>query len=145
VANQERFGGCLLRLRAPVWKGIAPFELRLTTHLVRVRFPIVIVLLACLAANGCSVFHRKKKQEPAQTEQKAEPRRIGTVALVNDELHFALVDTGTLYQPPKGTALKTFANGRQTGVLTVSGERKPPFIAADVAQGTPAHGDDVVE
>jgi hypothetical protein len=117
-------------------------------RLMQARFAIVAVLLLALATGGCSVFHRKNKQQPAQVEQaerKNEPHRVGSVALVNGEMRFALVDTGTLYQPPKGVALKTFSNGQQTGVLSVSGERKPPFIAADIVQGTPSRGDDVVE
>jgi hypothetical protein len=110
------------------------------------RHALAAVLFAALALGGCSPFHPKqKKTPPAQTEQKPPPCRIGTVALLNPELHFALVETSSLYQPAQGTALKTFANGVQTGVLTVSGERKSTFLAADVAQGNPAKGDDVFE
>jgi hypothetical protein len=106
---------------------------------------MVPILLACFPLGGCSILPHKKKQQAVQAEQGTEPRRVGSVALVNEKLRFVLVDTGTLYQPAHETALKTFTNGLQTGVLSVSKERKPPFVAADIVQGAPGRGDDVFE
>jgi len=74
------------------------------------------------------------------------PRRVGTVALVNDDMHFVLIDVGSLYAPVAGTALKSFSStGSETGVLAVDPERKRPFIVADIVKGMPQVGDVVEE
>jgi hypothetical protein len=56
-----------------------------------------------------------------------------------------LVDVGSLYTPSAGTALKSFRNGVETGVLAVSPEKERPFIVGDIVKGTPQIGDDVEE
>ena len=73
------------------------------------------------------------------------PRRVGTVAVVNDELRFVLVDVGSLYTPAAGTALKSFSGGRETGILAVDPEKQRPFIVADIVKGEPKVGDQVEE
>ena len=72
---------------------------------------------------------------------------VGTVAVVNEPLHFVLLDVGSLYIPAPGTALKTFAGGgvTETGIVAVGTERKRPFIAADIVKGLPKVGDQVQE
>jgi hypothetical protein len=95
---------------------------------------------ALLCTTGCAT---KPKPSPTRT---LEPRFLGTVALVNEKLGFALLDVGTLYLPAEGVALKTFSpTGAETGVLAVSKERRPPFVVADVVKGTPQKGDRVFE
>ena len=99
---------------------------------------VLAVVLSCILAVGCAT-----KQKPPQAIQ---PRLLGTVALVNDTERFVLVDVGTLYSPAEGVALKSFApDGKETGVLAVSRERKPPFVVADIVQGAPQKGDRVYE
>jgi len=73
------------------------------------------------------------------------PRRVGRVAAVNEQLHFVLVDVGSLYSPTAGTALKSFSGGAETGVLAVGTEKERPFIAADIVKGEPKVGDEVEE
>ena len=73
------------------------------------------------------------------------PRRVGSIASVNDQLHFVLIDVGSLYSPSPGTALKSFSAGQETGVLAVNPEKQRPFIVADIVKGTPKVGDDVDE
>jgi hypothetical protein len=70
---------------------------------------------------------------------------VGTVASVNEELHFVLVDVGSLYTPPAGTALKCFSSGAETGIIAVSPERERPFIVGDIVKGEPKVGDEVEE
>jgi hypothetical protein len=67
------------------------------------------------------------------------------VAVVNDELHFVLVDVGSLYVPQAGTALKSFSGGAETGILAVDPEKQRPFIVADIVRGEPKVGDEVRE
>jgi hypothetical protein len=73
------------------------------------------------------------------------PRRVGTVAVVNEELRFVLVDVGSLYVPQAGTALKSFSGGTETGILAVDPEKQRPFIVADIVKGEPKVGDEVRE
>lgn len=96
-----------------------------------------------LLLNGCSLFHRKHTIRAASAE--TAPRMVGTVAVVNEDAHFVLVDVGTLYTPMPGAALRCFADGQESAVLAVTPERKRPFIAADIVKGTPHPGDLVYE
>jgi hypothetical protein len=65
--------------------------------------------------------------------------------MVNEDLGFVLLDVGSLYSPPAGTALKSFSGGVETAILAVDPEKRRPFIAADIIKGTPKVGDDVEE
>src|SRR5450755_3233492 len=87
--------------------------------------------MACclLAVAGCAT-KPKKATEPKHL-------MIGTVVLVNEANRFVLIDAGTLSSPVQGQALKTFSGRHETGVLTVSPERKSPFIIADIVKGAP--------
>lgn len=93
-------------------------------------------LLFCIGATGCA----HTKPAPADPH-----RRVGTITLVNEEARFVLIDGGVLPPASAGAALKCFSNGTETGVLTVSPERKPPFIIADIVKGAPHRGDEVFE
>jgi hypothetical protein len=94
-------------------------------------------ILLCGGLAGCATA-RKKTEEP-------KPRLVGTVAFVDRSTGFALVDVGTLYVPQPGLALKSFSGGVETAVLTVSPERKMPFISADIVRGEPHQGDQVFQ
>lgn len=103
-------------------------------------FPRLAALLwLVFAGSGCAYFHRK----PAPVT--SSPRLVGTVAHVDAQLGFVLVDVGSLYTPAPGAAMKCFADGEETAVLAVSPERKRPFISADIVKGTPHRGDQVFE
>lgn len=100
--------------------------------------------------NGCAAFHHPRKSPASAAKAaapvppaKPAPRRVGTVAVVHEG--FVLVDVGTLYAPEAGTALKCMSGGEETAVLTVSPERRAPFITADIVKGTPHRGDEAFE
>jgi hypothetical protein len=105
----------------------------------------------CVALAGCAAMEKlapkkKPKAKPTPAEKAQTPhRRVGTVALVNNDLHFVLIDVGTLYTPEAGTALKSFSGGVETGILAVDPEKRRPFVVADIVKGEPKVGDDVVE
>lgn len=100
-----------------------------------------LFLCCVLFCGGCSLLPKKKKPQPAE----AAPIRIGEVALVNNSSEFVLVDIGSGIGPRPGQALKTFRDGAETGVLTVSPESKRPFIVGDIVRGEPAAGDEVFQ
>ena len=102
----------------------------------------VFILMLCAAMSSCAVFHHGKKADGKKVLAPV-PRLVGTVTMINGG--FALVDVGTLYSPEPGTALKCFSAGEETAVLTVSPERRRPFITADIVKGMPHPGDEVFE
>jgi len=100
-----------------------------------------IGLLLCLVACTACALHKKKKSAPMPLHQ-----MVGNIVLVNDKLGFVLIDTGNAaIYPSKGQALKSFTNGHESGVLTVSPEHKPPFLIGDIVTGTPLKGDQVFQ
>jgi hypothetical protein len=90
---------------------------------------------------GCASPRQRHPPEAAASG----PQRVGTVAVVNEELHFVLVDVGSLYVPQAGTALKSFSGMAETGILAVDPEKQRPFIVADIVKGSPKVGDEVRE
>jgi len=102
-----------------------------------------LAILALLLSPGCA--WPKHKPPPQAAAPIPGPRRVGTIAVVNDALHFVLIDVGTLYIPLPGTALKSFSGTAQTAILAVNPERQRPFIAADIIEGHPTVGDQVQE
>ena len=73
------------------------------------------------------------------------PRVVGEIAVVDEEKRFVLIDLDSnLYVPAPGAALRTTNAKGETGHLTASPEQKRPFVAADIIDGDPAVGDQVV-
>jgi hypothetical protein len=92
---------------------------------------------------GCAT--KKPKKDAANAKTQPQHRLVGTIVAVNEEGKFVLIDTESSYAADVGTALKSFTDGTESGVLTVSPERKPPFMIADIVSGTPQKGDQVFE
>lgn len=83
--------------------------------------------------------------QPIVKSALAGPTVIGEVALVDEEQKFILIDLASnLYVPPPGAALRAINSQGETAHLRTSPERKRPFVAADIVDGTPAVGDQVV-
>jgi hypothetical protein len=102
-------------------------------------FQVAVCIPLCLWA-GCAGHPKKKAADIPPSH-----RLVGTIMVVNAEQHFVLIDTESSFPAAVGTALKSFSNGTETGVLTVSPEVKPPFMIADIVSGTPQKGDQVFE
>ncbi len=66
---------------------------------------------------------------------------VGTVALVNEEGSFVLVDNGSLPSAVAGTVLKCGPVGADSAEVKVTAIHKPPFVIADIVKGTPKKGD----
>ncbi len=114
--------------------------------------PCFLVALVCCflcvaSLDGCSGLSptHKPSAPPPAVSQVAAPRVVGRVALVNDKLAFVLIDIQTIEYPSVGIALKTFRDGNETSILSVSPERNSPFIIADIVKGAPQKGDLVYE
>jgi hypothetical protein len=70
---------------------------------------------------------------------------VGEIAIVDKEKHFVLVDLeSNLYVPPPGTELQSRNGAGKIAHLKASPEQKRPFIAADIVDGEPAVGDQVI-
>ncbi len=66
--------------------------------------------------------------------------------MVDEEKRFVLIDLqSNLYVPAPGTALHTINAAGETAHLKASDEQKRPFIAADIVDGDPAVGDQVMK
>jgi hypothetical protein len=102
---------------------------------------LLLALAGIFAFCGCA--SRRQKRDLHEAGTTPGPRRVGSVAVVNEDLHFVLVDVGSLYTPAAGTALKSFSDGKETGILAVDPEKQRPFIVADIVKGRPKVGDDV--
>lgn len=103
----------------------------------------LLALCGVVWMSGCATSRRNKAA--AAADSPPGPQRVGTIALVNEDLSFVLVDVGSLYSPQAGTALKSFSGGSETAILAVDPEKQRPFIVADIIRGNPKVGDEVRE
>ena len=102
-------------------------------------FKLVLSSILVVALSACAA---RKKAAPAEPEKKP-AQVIGTVAMVHEELQFALIDATLI--PPVGAQLKVVdAAGQETAQLTVSREKQPPFIIGNITKGLPQTGDRVL-
>jgi hypothetical protein len=102
------------------------------------------IISSVLALSGCAPQTRAKTTDAAGAVV-PEPRVVGEVAVVDEENHFVLVDLDShLYVPAPGTALRATNAKGEIAHLKTSPEQKRPFVAADIVDGDPAVGDEVV-
>ena len=110
--------------------------------------PALLFTICCLTNCGLFGFAgcahgRPKAANPAVAPQ---PRVVGEIAVVDEEKRFVLIDLQSyLYVPPPGTALSSTNAAGETAHLKASPEQKRPFIAADIIDGEPAVGDQVMK
>lgn len=115
-------------------------------HLVFASMPIrsttgLLLVIVMLCSSGCSSLRSKAKEKPAIVPR--QPALVGTVALVNLESQFVLIDNGLLPTPPVGLVLKSYTAGVESAELVTSAARRRPFTIADIRQGIPRKGDRV--
>jgi hypothetical protein len=110
------------------------------THFVLARVLANAGALWCLMLIGCAATDHRIGPSAL-----ARPTVIGSVAVVDEEKRFVLIDLeSNLYVPPPGAILRTANPRGETGRLRTSPEEKRPFVAADIEQGNPAVGDQVL-
>ena len=71
------------------------------------------------------------------------PTWIGRVVMVDAEHRFALVDTGAPLSLTAGQKMIAFRDRQRTSSLVLTPENRPPFLAVEISDGTPALGDQV--
>jgi hypothetical protein len=102
------------------------------------KFPrlLVLVALAC-GLPGCALFGPKEPAIPEATL----PAWIGRVIMVDSVNRFVLVDTGAAVAPAAGTVVTTLREKRRSGVLRVTEDARPPYVAMEIVEGDPQSGD----
>jgi hypothetical protein len=111
--------------------------------------PVRFILLFCLTITGSAFIlsgcaHEKRPEGPASAAA-VPPRVVGEVAVVDEEKRFVLIDLeSNLYVPAPGTALRAINAKGEIAHLKASPEQKRPFVAADIVDGEPGVGDEVV-
>ena len=107
---------------------------------------LVFTLTLALAFSGCAWGKKKRaRREAAIRAATQAPRIVGTIALVNAEGRFALVDSGMFPTPESGAVLRAFTGDMESAELRASEVRKRPFVIADIVRGLPRKGDRVVQ
>ena len=100
-----------------------------------------LAALAFLFLGGCA----PRQRSVATTGASVRPSVVGEIAVVDEEKRFVLIDLDSnLYVPAPGTALRSINPAGKSAHLKASPEQKRPFIAADIVDGEPAVGDEVV-
>jgi hypothetical protein len=117
------------------------------------RFGVLLLggFLLCSCAGGIA----KRRSAPEKLTTRSVPEgpsksapvwqtRIGRVVLVNSELDFVLIDTGTSPVPAPGTRLRAYSEEECSAELSVSVHQQRPFLIADILSGKPRTSDMVV-
>lgn len=108
--------------------------------------PGIFALLLVAQLAGCALLRPRPKKAARATP--AKPLLVGTIRLVNEDGHFALIDSGMSPSPLPGAVLKSrAASGEtgETGELKAGEVRRRPFAIADVVKGAPQVGDQVFQ
>jgi hypothetical protein len=110
---------------------------------------ILIHRLAITSAIGCSLAfgscRLNSNSERSAARAAEQPVAVGEIALVDEANRFVLIDlASSLYVPEPGVLLRAKNASRETARLKTAPERKRPFVAADIVDGEPKVGDQVV-
>jgi hypothetical protein len=111
---------------------------------LRLRLSALLVVVVFLLP-GCGALGRLVpwKKKPPKATLKID-QMMGTVAMVDLDSAFVLIDNGTLPGAMAGTILKIHSAGVPVE-LRVTQIRKPPYVVADIVKGTPKKGDAVYQ
>ncbi len=113
-------------------------------HKVQASARISLISLVVLSLFGCKTLEKDGEKEP---EQPAQVMKIpvGMIHIVDPEGRFVLVRSSRTFQVESGTRLTSYAgDGTITGIFEVSTARKGAFLTADILQGTPRKGEQVL-
>lgn len=105
----------------------------------------LLLAAAIIVLPGCGLLHMWPWKKKAPGAVAKAPRLVGTVALVNEEDSFVLIDNGSLPSPSAGTVLKCNLTGTTSAEVRVTQIHKPPFVIADIIKGLPKKGDQVFQ
>ena len=116
-------------------------------HIILYVALIVTVLPSCIFGDGFGQ-RREKASDPInkdgkELEENGEERYfVGEICLVQESLGFVLIKSAKV-KPSKGTILHVMRDGgiQEISKLSVSPERRPGFVVADIIAGEPNAGD----
>ncbi len=83
------------------------------------------------------------KDQTPETPAATAPNWIGTIKAVNDRDDYVLIDSQPYQGLPTGAVLTSVGADSETGSVSVSDDRDPPFFIADIISGNPSPGDRV--
>ena len=101
--------------------------------------PACLLAAALGLAAGCGQSARPGE---GPGESAPPPRYLGRVAAVNEELGYVIVEGRHL--PAAGDRAILLRDGAEAAVVRFTGRTRGTFAAADVTEGTPRIGDEVV-
>lgn len=101
------------------------------------RLPVLVLAATLGSVAGCAHFGPRKPEVPEATL----PTWVGRVVMVDTVHRFVLVDAGSASAPAAGGNVVTLRDKRQTALLRVTAEARPPYVAMDIVEGEPALGD----
>ena len=118
----------------------------LQLHRVQVTARISFLVLFALFGSGCKSLDNGEKNEEQQTQQPSGMKiPVGMIHMVDPEGRFVLIRSSRTFQVESGTRMTSYAgDGSVTGIFEVSTARKGAFLTADVLQGTPKKGEQVL-
>lgn len=106
------------------------------------------ILAALMTATTLAILPACKTTEPSQytySPPKPAPKKLGSVAFVNQSDGFVLVRMNYGYSVDPGTTLYAVGpDGAATAKLARDPDEKRPFVVANILAGNPANGDSVL-
>lgn len=70
---------------------------------------------------------------------------VGSIHMIDPEGRFVLIRSSRTFQVDSGTRMTSYSgDGTITGIFEVSPARKGAFLTADILQGTPRSGEQVL-
>lgn len=103
----------------------------------------ILLALSCLGLAACATHQPRVPEAPIKAPTPP-PQVIGRVTAVNQEKGFTVIETKET--PDTGTKLQARSiAGQETALLSVTPEKKSPFIIADILKGKPQPGDAVTK
>lgn len=95
---------------------------------------------------ACKTLDKDGESETEQVSQQSGIKiPVGMIHMVDPEGRFVLVRSSRTFQVESGTRMTSYAgDGSVTGIFEVSAARKGAFLTADILQGNPTKGDQVL-
>jgi len=100
----------------------------------------LVALLAAAGLTGCGLWPKKPGDDIPEATL---PMWVGRVVMVDAAHRFALIETVGPVRLQPGARLLAFRDAGRTAVLELTSESRPPYLAADLLEGTPALDDRV--
>ncbi len=105
---------------------------------------VIAILAICMTATGCRYWKKGRKTAKPESAVVTPVRAYtGSIALVNAELRYVVVEGTVGELPPVGTTLQVFRGDNKVADIVVSEQRQDVNYAADITNGQPQVGDSI--